>query len=106
MDPIGTDARLDDLIDKARDLCPSLAGTSILQRWAGLRPRGISADPLLGPVPGAPRLFAATGGFKTGFGMALALGEALAAEIAGNPPTYPERFLASAHLATLRVGKG
>ena len=70
---LATDAQLEALIDKARRLCPPLAGAEVIGRWAGIRPRAKSRAPLVGPWPGKPGEFVANGGFKIGFGMAPAI---------------------------------
>jgi glycine oxidase len=85
-DPQSTDARLDALIDRARRICPALRDAPVLERWAGLRPRAPRPDPMLGPLPGHPRVLAATGGFKTGFGLAPAVAAAIAAYAVDDPP--------------------
>jgi glycine/D-amino acid oxidase-like deaminating enzyme len=64
------DARLDDVIARARATCPALAEAPVVARWAGLRPRARSRAPMLGPWPGRPGHFVANGGFKIGFGIA------------------------------------
>lgn len=66
----GTDAQLDALIQQARTLCPDLADAPVIERWAGLRPRAASRQPVLGPLPGQPGHFILNGGFKTGFALA------------------------------------
>lgn len=68
--PDTTDAQLDDLIARARQLVPALANAPVLTRWAGVRPRAKSRAPLLGPWPDRFGHFIANGGFKIGFGMA------------------------------------
>lgn len=66
----GPDAKLDELIAKARRLVPALAQARVLDRWAGFRPRSRSRAPMLGHWPGRAGHFVANGGFKIGFGMA------------------------------------
>lgn len=97
-DPRATDARLDDVISAARALCPALRGAPVIERWAGLRPRGLRPEPMLGPVPGRPGVFLAGGGFRIGFGIALAVGQALAAMVAGGDPGLPPGWTVEAHL--------
>lgn len=65
-----TDAQLDTLIQRARTLCPDLADAPVIERWAGLRPRAVTRQPVLGPLPGQPGQFILNGGFKTGFALA------------------------------------
>jgi glycine/D-amino acid oxidase-like deaminating enzyme len=98
-DPDATDARLDALIDRARRVSPALRAAPVLERWAGLRPRAPRPDPMLGPLPGHPHVLAATGGFKTGFGLAPAVGAAIAAMVAGQTPPLPPGFTIAEHLA-------
>lgn len=95
--PDETDGELEDLIARARMLCPDLARAPVALRWAGLRPRAPRPDPLIGPLPGAPGVFVADGGYKIGFGMAPAVGEAIAGMIAGEPSTLPASFAPAAH---------
>ncbi len=68
--PDVTDAQLDALIDRARQLFPVIAAAPVLARWAGVRPRARTRAPILGPHPTRPGDFIANGGFKIGFGMA------------------------------------
>jgi glycine/D-amino acid oxidase-like deaminating enzyme len=100
-DAQATDARLDALIDRARRISPALRDAPVLERWAGLRPRAPRPDPMLGPLPGDPQVLAATGGFKTGFGLAPAVGAALAAMAAGETPPLPPGFTVAEHLAQI-----
>jgi len=65
-----TDTRLDDVIARARDLLPELRDAPVVERWAGVRPKAIGRDPLVGPLPGHANVIAMTGGFKISFGIA------------------------------------
>ncbi|MCA8884663.1 MAG: FAD-dependent oxidoreductase, partial [Rhodobacteraceae bacterium] len=47
-DPDSTDAQLQTVVDKARQLCPDLAHAPVIARWAGVRPRARSRAPMLG----------------------------------------------------------
>ncbi|WP_106204728.1 NAD(P)/FAD-dependent oxidoreductase [Aliiruegeria haliotis] len=76
--PDTTDARLDEVIDRARAVCPALRDAPVIDRWAGLRPRSRSRAPMLGQWPGRPGHFVANGGFKIGFGMAPKVAEVMA----------------------------
>lgn len=73
-----TDTLLDGVIARARALCPELADAPVLARWAGLRPRVASRQPVLGPLPGRAGEWVLNGGFKTGFAMAPLLAGMLA----------------------------
>ena len=55
-----------DLMQNALELLPGLAEASVVDMWAGLRPRTDDSRPMLGPVPGLDGLIAAYGHYKTG----------------------------------------
>ena len=93
----GTDGLLDDLLERARALCPCLAGARVVERWSGLRPRAPRPDPLIGPLPGMARVLLATGAFKIGFGIAHAVGEAIADLVTGTDPKLPQGFSPADH---------
>lgn len=90
----GTDALLDDVLARAVEAAPRLAGAAVVERWAGLRPKPPGREPLIGPLP-ETRLWFATGGFKISFGIAHAVADALVAEMTGRAATnpLPETFL-------------
>ncbi|GIT89794.1 oxidoreductase [Jannaschia pagri] len=96
--PDTTDAQLDDVLARACAAVPALTGASVLQRWAGVRPRARSRAPLLGAWPGRPGHFIANGGFKIGFGMAPKVAEVMADLMLTGRDTIPEPFR-SDHLA-------
>lgn len=88
-DPVATDGQLDDLLSRARDVCPALAQAPVLERWAGLRPKPPGREPVVGPLPEAPRTWVAGGGYKISFGIAHAVGDAVAAALTGAPARNP-----------------
>lgn len=98
-DPSATDALLDDVLARARAICPALRDAPVLQRWAGVRPKARKRDPMLGPVPGQPGVFAAMGAFKIGFGIAHKVGEVLADFASGAAPDLPVSFTVGHHIA-------
>ncbi len=98
-DPTTPDARLDAVIARARALCPALAGAAVVERWAGLRPRGARPDPMLGPLPGRPGVFVAGGGFKIGFAITPWVGEVLADMATGRQVALPAGFSVADHVA-------
>jgi glycine/D-amino acid oxidase-like deaminating enzyme len=100
-DPGGTDMALDDLLARARAALPVLAGAPVIERWAGIRPKPPGREPLAGPVPDRPGLWLAAGGFRIGFGIAHAIGDALIAMIQERQPQIPlpESFLPASHIA-------
>lgn len=85
----GPDALLDEVIARARAVCPALADAPVIERWAGIRPKAPGREPMIGPVPGHPTLWMATGGYKIGLGIAHHAGQALAAAIAGAATDHP-----------------
>lgn len=98
-DPASTDERLDAVLARAVSLCPRLSGASVRQRWAGLRPRGARADPMIGRVPGHAQVLVANGGFKIGFGIGHAVGELVADLATATPCILPPGFAVEDHLA-------
>ncbi|WP_299867457.1 FAD-dependent oxidoreductase [uncultured Hoeflea sp.] len=99
-----TDERLEALIKRARKLCPLIRDAPVVARWANVRPRAIGRDPMLGPVPGAPRVLAMAGGFKISFGIAHRMADFLVAEMTGGPgPDLPESFSVGAHIGKARA---
>ncbi|MFN4172696.1 MAG: NAD(P)/FAD-dependent oxidoreductase [Pseudorhodobacter sp.] len=98
-DPTATDPQLDLLIEMARIALPCLAAATVLDRWAGLRPRARTRAPVLGHWPGRPGHYILNGGFKIGFGMAPKLGETLADLILeGRCDAIPDSFRPEANL--------
>lgn len=81
-DPFSTDARLDALLEAARALVPMLRDAPVIERWAGLRPKAIGRDPMVGRLPGNARVSVLTGGFKVSFGLAHRLADALIGALA------------------------
>ena len=97
--PFTTDDQLEKLIAKAGALIPALAGAPVIERWAGLRPKPLKRDPMIGPHPDFPHIHALAGGFKITFGIAHfcadhALGNILGAPLEG----LPESFKFASHL--------
>lgn len=87
-----TDDQLDDLIARARQICPVLGDAPVIDRWAGLRPRAASRAPLVGAWPGHPGHYVANGGFKIGFGMAPAVAGMIADLILEGQDRIPSEF--------------
>ncbi|MEZ2219971.1 NAD(P)/FAD-dependent oxidoreductase [Rhizobium sp. RCC_161_2] len=99
-DPLSTDSQLDDLLAAARTMAPVLDHAEVIERWAGLRPKAIDRDPMVGTHPDHPRLIALTGGFKVSFGLAHRLAEAAVVEAAKIPCSFnlPQGFTLSNHI--------
>ena len=106
-DEHSTDDRCDEIWAKALNLCPMLEGAEVLQRWAGIRPKATKRDPMIGFLPGSKSIYAATGGFKIGFGLAHAIAEVAVEQIAGNQTNLwlPESFQMDYHLDGKEWGK-
>ncbi|MDX3927198.1 MAG: FAD-binding oxidoreductase [Shinella sp.] len=102
-DPLSTDHRLDDVISQARLMVPAIAQAKVVERWAGLRPKAIGRDPMIGLHPDFRRLSLMTGGFKISFGVAHELARAVIEEMkAGTPSSVPASFSVEAHLREAR----
>lgn len=99
-DPLSTDGQLDGLLEAARRLVPALAEAPVIERWAGLRPKAIDRDPMVGSHPAHEKLIALTGGFKVSFGLAHRLAEAAVHEAIGQTPSFrlPDSFLLASHI--------
>ncbi|WP_105427361.1 NAD(P)/FAD-dependent oxidoreductase [Neorhizobium tomejilense] len=98
-DPFSTDSQLDELIARARALVPALAQAPVVERWAGLRPKAIDRDPMVGAHPDHARVIALTGGFKVSFGIAHRLADAALNALNGREMRLPASFTLANHLA-------
>lgn len=98
-DPLSVDGQLDDLLVKIFTAFPVIAGAKVIERWAGVRPRGRKLAPMLGPYPQREGHFIANGGFKIGFGMAPKVGEVMADLVLdGNDSEIPKEFTVEANM--------
>lgn len=102
-DPLSTDGQLDDLLIAARAMAPILADAEVLERWAGLRPKAVDRDPMVGAHPDHLSLIALTGGFKVSFGLAHRLAEAAVREAADMACCFklPQTFTLASHIAVV-----
>lgn len=98
-DAFSTDAQLDALIAEARLLAPVLQTAEVIERWAGLRPKAIDRDPMVGPHPAHDHVHALTGGFKVSFGIAHLLADAALDAIAGHALPLPHSFSLAHHVS-------
>ena len=98
-DPFSTDEMLEKLLAEASAVVPSLTGAPVLERWAGLRPKAVGRDPMVGTVPGHPKLVALTGGFKVSFGLAHFLADAALQTVCGHTPVIPSGFHLQQHVS-------
>ena len=99
--PDAVDAGLDRLHARAVRLVPAIRDSSVIARWAGIRPRSASRAPLLGRHPLRTGQFIANGGFKTGFGFAPLVGEAMADLMLDNVCRIPAEFLTDNRLGAI-----
>lgn len=88
-DPCGTDQRLEAVLEAAGALLPDLRAAPVIARWAGLRPRAASRQPVAGAWPGRAGEFILNGGFKTGFALAPMLAAMLADLLTGAGDPVP-----------------
>lgn len=72
----------DYLLHRAIELMPALAGWTLADHWAGLRPRSADGLPLLGPTA-LPGLYMASGQYRNGILFAPAIAELMAAIVLG-----------------------
>ncbi|WP_337184754.1 FAD-binding oxidoreductase [Shinella sp.] len=96
-DATGTDGLLDTLVGKARRMAPALADAPVVERWAGLRPKAIGREPMVGRHPDHANISLMTGGFKVSFGLAHKLARAVLDEIKGGTLDVPPSFTVPAH---------
>lgn len=96
------DALLDDVIARVRAACPMLATAPVVERWAGVRPRADTRQPVLGPWPGRPGHFVANGAFKLGFGIAVEVGRLMADLVVGGKDAIAPPFGVEAAIARTR----
>jgi glycine oxidase len=84
-------------------MAPALAGAEVIERWAGLRPKAVDRDPMVGAHPDHPSLIALTGGFKVSFGLAHRLAEAAVRETVDMPSCFklPQTFTLASHIAVV-----
>lgn len=99
-----TDTEVDEavsqkLVQRAGELCPDLAGASIVEQWAGIRPRAAGRDPVIGPLPNAPRIILASGGFKITLGIAHRMADAALAFATDTVCELPRSFAVEEHAA-------
>ena len=99
--PDETDHLLEEMLSKALFLCPALAGATVVERWAGVRPKARKRDPMLGALDEVPGLYIATGGFKISFGIAHLVGRIMADMLLDRPlhRPLPPSFTLAHHLS-------
>jgi glycine oxidase len=100
-DAVTTAEGLRELGCAAAAIAPSLAGSPVIDAWAGLRPVTPDLLPVLGPDPDAPQVVYACGHSRNGILMAPLTAECIGAVLCGAElpvdvtPFRPERFAAA-----------
>ncbi|MGV2138303.1 MULTISPECIES: NAD(P)/FAD-dependent oxidoreductase [Rhizobium/Agrobacterium group] len=98
-DPFSTDEKLEKLLADACAVVPSLGRAPVIERWAGLRPKAVGRDPMVGTLSEYPRLVALSGGFKVSFGLAHYLADAALQAVCGHTPDVPSGFRLQEHVS-------
>ncbi|MEP3196918.1 MAG: FAD-dependent oxidoreductase [Lentilitoribacter sp.] len=101
--PFTTDEKIDDVIARAKALCPLIKDAPVIEKWAGLRPRAAGRDPLIDVMPDHQNVIVSTSGFKITFGVAHKMADVAIENILGKVETIvPDSFKIAAHLAKAR----
>jgi len=77
---------VNEIMREALRVMPGLAGATLGDVRVGLRPTSIDDSPLLGPLPGIPNVFVATGHGANGLLLGPISGKVISDLVAGNPP--------------------
>jgi glycine/D-amino acid oxidase-like deaminating enzyme len=77
------------MIERARLYIPTLAETSAIRVWTGFRAATPDKLPLIGPWPGDPSVYLATGHEGLGITMSLASAKLLVAQLMGERAAIP-----------------
>ncbi|HEY3773935.1 MAG TPA: FAD-binding oxidoreductase [Solirubrobacteraceae bacterium] len=85
-DPRLTAAGVAEILGDALAVAPGLAGATLRELRVGLRPSTPDGDPILGPVPGCPGLWVATGMGPQGLTIGPYCGRLVADAVLGRPP--------------------
>lgn len=97
-DPAVDQSLLSAMLQRAASYLPAIGTLSVLRVWTGFRAATPDKLPLIGPVPGDPSLWLATGHEGLGITTALATAELIASAFTDRPspippqPYWPERF--------------
>ncbi len=93
------DTAIETLVKRAQDLCPTLKDANIVERWAGVRPKAVGREPIVGTLPDAPNIVVCSGGFKITLGIAHKLADASLDFVSKKQPKLPEKFSVAHHIA-------
>lgn len=86
-------------LQRAARYVPSLLDTTIVRTWSGLRPYPRDKFPLIGPLPGVPGYFVASGHEGLGITLAPITGKLIAELVTGAPPSIDPAPVAPARFA-------
>lgn len=93
-----TEAGMERITSMAIEIAPALQDTSIIDSWAGFRPRAKDELPVLGSIEDVTGLFYATGHYRNGILLAPITGEVIAESMIGRNSSSllgcfsPDRF--------------
>ena len=90
--PKTTDHRLNELYKRACTMIPEISDARIVSKWAHLRPRSVTREPILGRHPIVKHCYIANGAFKTGLGYAPKIAQSMANLILDGVDTIPNSF--------------
>jgi glycine/D-amino acid oxidase-like deaminating enzyme len=96
-------AMLTAMLDRATLYLPALASLNVLRVWTGFRAATPDKLPLIGPVPGDPTLWLATGHEGLGITTSLATAELLAAHFTGGKAAIPPEPYLPARFAPAQI---
>jgi len=77
------------MLSRAAEYMPRIAELSAIRVWTGFRAATPDKLPLIGPCPGHPRIYLATGHEGLGIATSLATGKLVASQILGRPCAIP-----------------
>jgi D-hydroxyproline dehydrogenase subunit beta len=77
------------LLARAKEFLPDVDRLGIERTWAGLRPAGPDAVPIIGPMPRDPHLLLAVAHEGIGITTSIATGRLVAEMVEGRPPSIP-----------------
>jgi D-amino-acid dehydrogenase len=86
-DPVATAGGVYEVLRETLRVLPGLATATLREVRVGLRPTSIDDNPVLGPLPGAPNVFVATGHGATGLLLGPVSGKLVAEMVCGNAPS-------------------
>lgn len=87
------------MIARASDFLPRIVDLQVIRTWVGFRPSTNHNLPVIGPIPGRPRLLVATGHEGVGITTSLGTGRLIADHVLGRSspidpaPYLPERLV-------------